>query len=786
MGNLNFTSITTKLFVVLFIMFGMMINQASASCSASFTWTQTANNTITFTNTSMGTFTNPTYYWAFGDATNSNLQSPVHVFNIPGAYVVCMHITDSIAGCTSHICDTIHVTGVVICTLTATCGQYHAASCNTCTDGSAYVSATGGTSPYTYVWNTSPVQTTQVATGLLPGTYSVIITDANNCTATCVATVSYTACNLAAYTYQLTNASCSTCADGVGRCYASGGTTPYSYSWSTSPVQTTANATGLVPGLYTCCVTDAHNCVSCSTVHITDSVNCNNFAVSCSQFYPASCNTCPDGFGLITASGGTSPYSYTWSTSPVQLTSTASGLLPGTYSVCATDAHGCVACCSVTITDSFFCNLSVGCYQYHIASCSTCADGIGHASTSGGATPYNYSWSTSPVQTTYAATGLLPGSYSVCVTDANNCTACCVVTITDSSNVNCNMYMGCYQYQNASCSTCADGVGHAYASGGASPYTYSWSTTPVQTTQVATGLLPGTYTVCATDAHNCTACCVVTITDTYNCNTLAVSCYQYHQASCNTCHDGAAHAYASGGTAPYTYSWNTSPVQTTAFATGLAAGSYVVLVTDAHGCTNSCTVNITYTTNSCQAYFYFYPDTSAPHTYWAINYSTSNHPPISYLWTWGDNTSSTGPYPSHTYSTPGTYTICLTITDSAGCTSTYCRTDSVMRTSSSIIYVNVISPTTGITESQVLNNWSVYPNPVNSSMMINYSLVQATNVNIDIYDILGNKVSEVLNTHQPQGNYSINWDARNTPQGIYLLQIKVNDKVISSKIAVMK
>src|SRR5205085_12344562 len=132
-----------------------------------------------------------------------------------------------------------------------------------------------------------------------------------------------------------------------------------------------------------------------------------------------------------------------------------------------------------------------------------------------------------------------------------------------------------------------------------------------------------------------TGCCTTTI-DTAGC-TMTAGCYEYAHASCDTCADGIAHSYATGGTAPYSYLWNTFPAQTTAAATGLLPGSYTVLITDANGCSAYCTVTINSSNPNCFAYYYLYPDTSMAHTYWAVNVS-SGMPPLTYWWSWGDGT----------------------------------------------------------------------------------------------------------------------------------------------------
>jgi hypothetical protein len=131
---------------------------------------------------------------------------------------------------------------------------------------------------------------------------------------------------------------------------------------------------------------------------------------------------------------------------------------------------------------------------------------------------------------------------------------------------------------NATCFGAANGSATAVASGGVSPYSYSWNTTPVQTIAAINNLVAGSYIVTATDANGCIDTQQITITQPASLNATAtvttpLLCFG------NT--NGYATATATGGTAPYSYAWNTTPVQTTALATGMGAGTYIVTVTDA-------------------------------------------------------------------------------------------------------------------------------------------------------------------------------------------------------------
>jgi hypothetical protein len=136
------------------------------------------------------------------------------------------------------------------------------ASCSAVCDGTGEVSASGGVaSAYTYAWPSG--ETTAAATGVCSGSNLVTITDGNN-TAIVLVEVSEAPAMSAAVT-GFENADCPTCADGSATAAATNGTAPYTYLWDDAAAQTTSDATGLLPGAYTCTITDANGCSAVTT-----------------------------------------------------------------------------------------------------------------------------------------------------------------------------------------------------------------------------------------------------------------------------------------------------------------------------------------------------------------------------------------------------------------------------------------------------------------------------------------------------------------------------------------
>ena len=220
-------------------------------------------------------------------------------------------------------------------------------------------------------------------------------------------------------------------------------------------------------------------------------------------------------------------------------------------------------------------------------SCTAPCDGTASVKATGGTPPYTYNWSTSPSQTTATATGLCPGTYTVFVLDASPSVpnpAVATVTITCNGTSGNNIVLNTTATPANSCTAPCDGLASVSATGGLAPYTYGWSSIPAQTTQTATGLCPGTYTVTVRDATAPTPnMAVATVTVTCSGITpsqLTVVTSVTPATACTAPCNGTATATPSGGTSPYTYSWGTSPVQTTQTATGLCPGTYTFTVFD--------------------------------------------------------------------------------------------------------------------------------------------------------------------------------------------------------------
>jgi hypothetical protein len=329
---------------------------------------------------------------------------------------------------------------------------------------------------------------------------------------------------------------------------------------------------------------------------------------------------------------------------------------------------------------------------------------------------------------------------------------------------------------NATCDTCYNGSATAHVVNGFAPYTYTWYTTPLQTTQTATGLDPGTYTLCVMDANGCTACNYNIYVDSTNCTGFSATAHGAN-STCSTCNDGKAWVNINGGTPPFSYSWYTSPMQNTDTAIGLLPGTYGVCITDQYGCAVCDSVLIS--TGSCSAHFNLYPDSIILHQYYAVNMA-SGVAPLSYLWQWGDGTTSTGPYPSHTYANAGFYAICLDITDSVGCTSHFCNSYYLQKSTNTMVTITVIPDVAvGMNDNSSDKTISIFPNP--SPGLINIAFAGSTKeTRVDVINSFG----QVVLTKNITNPALTTLDLSNRAKGMYFIKVQNGNGISIKKVII--
>ena len=450
-------------------------------------------------------------------------------------------------------------------------------SCNGGTNGAVTLTVSGGTPGYLYAW-TGPSSFTAATANLTnrpAGTYNVTITDLNACTTTASAVITQPAVLTTTIT-SVSNVLCNGGSTGSVNLTVAGGTTPYTFAWTgTAFTAATEDLASLAAGTYNVTVTDANGCTSPNTATVTQPTVLSATTVVTN----VACFGASTGSINVTATGGTSPYTYSTNGTTYQASSSLTGLASGTYTVYVKDANGCIITLSRTITQpaSFTASTTVT-----NVSCNAGTNGAATLTVAGGTPSYTYAWTgpSSFTATTANISSRPAGTYNVTVTDANGCTATASAVITQPTAITVTA-----TNTNVSCNGGSNGTLTVSATGGTPGYTYSINGTTFQASTSFTGLAAGSYTITVKDANNCTSSTIKVITQPA---ALAILDDGTSPASCANTTDGASFITPTGGTTPYTYAWTgpssfTSTTQDQVF--NLAPGTYAVTVTDANSCT---------------------------------------------------------------------------------------------------------------------------------------------------------------------------------------------------------
>lgn len=707
-------------------------------------------------------------------------------------------------------------------------------TCYGMTNGSATASVSGGVGPFTYDW--SPiVGTTATITGLSAGAYSLIVTD-NSDMSTATANVTITQPPL--LTVGLSGAvqctgSCSTLNPLV-----SGGTPPYTYSWTGGifgPSPTVCLATSTT---YTVTITDANGCIATDFdtvfVYATPVVTSNS---------PTICS------GLTATLTGGGASTYLWSTGAAVNSIIVSPASTTTYTVTGTSG-GCTATAVSTVTvvplpvvtasSSTVCSGDTAFVNYSGATTYTWTAGLWAYS---GGTAYSIPSTT----TTYTITGTtsgcvgtttatvtvvpsvivtLPSSYFVCSggavcmsasatggaiayswspvtalsasTIANPCSApivtttytvaaangSCVGTATTTVIVNGPITSGITSTNTTGCGIC-DGTATLSPSGGTPPYFPSWGGMTI------TGICPGTYVGTITDAAGCT----ITDSTTIFTNNDVIANFTMVPDSTDP-YNFFAFNTSTGGGLSYSWYWaDGSPDPGTANPSHYypALGTYNICLTVSNALCGADTLCedlvVTGVSTPCNALFNIADDTINPDPNAHYVYNLSYGATLSYLWDFGDGTTSTLATPSHVYASTGPYLLCLSIDNGSGCTDMFCDSlisaDSLNR-SSGIMQLTVYdvptfySVATGINNAIAAENVKVAPNPFNETTIFTVNTNEI--YSFELTDVLGKKVRSKTGISEKQFEISRN----GLENGIYFYKIYTFESVIGIGKVVIK
>jgi len=606
-------------------------------------------------------------------------------------------------------------------------------SCNGFNNGSITLNPVGGTSPYTYLWNTG--DTTQVLVNIPSGQYFVTIIDSNNCIM--VDSILMVQPNQLTDSSFSTSPSCFGNSDGSIGIIPSGGTHPYNFLWNTG--DTTQNLQNISAGTYIVSVIDSNNCILYDTINLTEPLPISiNGIIS-----DASCSGFSDGNISVSLAGGIGAYTLNWATGDT--TFLIDSLSTGWYQVFVSDTNNC------STTDSFFVDEPSLLLDSIIATSPSCfgfSDGSLISIPYGSVPPYNFLWSTG--ETTQGIQNLSAGQYSVVITDSNNCAFFdtldlvqpLVLSFSESSDS-----VSCYGYN--------DGHVDLSVFGGTSPYSYFWNTT--DTTQDISNLTSGSYYVDIYDLNNCLVSTSIFINEPDE----LVSYFNLNYVSCFGLSDGNIDAVPLGGTLPYSISWSSG--DTTEDLQNIPSDMYIFNITDINNCYFTDTI-VVFEPNELEAELTFVNGTlvslgiggTTPYTYTvysptgSIFASTSNNMGVSFTIN-----------PVLT----GTYT--LVVVDANGCTDSS--------------EVTILPSFVG--ENKFLKDLNVFPNPSRDIFYLSFNSLIKQDIDISIFNLIGEKVFSDFRDNFI-GNFKTSLNLAKFGKSMYLLEVKTNSNIYNKKLII--
>ncbi len=451
-------------------------------------------------------------------------------------------------------------------------------TCYNLSTGAIDITVTGGTksADYAYNWTTldgsGVVPLSQDQTGLTNGTYTIKVKDDHLCSLTTnflvtePAKINFGGSTVTDFTFPPGN-------NGGIDLHIAGGNAPYSTSW-TGPSGFTSNLEDLANlaegGLYSVSVTDAKSCPADTSMPVNDGTT---LIAQVTAKTPVLCFGDNNGSAEITMTNGIAPYNFQWSDGLETPLNLRTNMLQGTYLVNVTDAAtpvphttqvGVVIEGPSAALNPFLVPSNLRCYRD--------TSGVVDLIVTGGTLPYRYAWNTG--YTGEDLVGIFGGSYSVTVTDTNNCSAFASTDVTEPSAIGLDIIVNtrilCHGENTASAT--------ATVTGGSGNYSYLWDDPGTQVTRTAVQLTAGNYTVKAMDVNDCSISESILITEP---DSLSVTS-KATPPSCPGDNDGALVPTVRGGQAFYDFVWSNNVFQR--INNNIPAGTYSLTVTDLNNC----------------------------------------------------------------------------------------------------------------------------------------------------------------------------------------------------------
>jgi len=438
-------------------------------------------------------------------------------------------------------------------TTNATCGS---------SNGAINISVNGNYPPFSYLWSNSAI--TEDISGIAAGAYTVTVTDSNSCETPASFSVSNN--GTLSLSATVTPVTCHGNNTGSINITPAGGALPYTFLWSNA--LTTEDITTIPAGNYSVTVTDQNNCQLVRLFNVTTNPAIN---ITQNNLQNEQCGT-HNGSISITAGGGSGSFGYSWSNGDI--TPLTDELTAGTYTVTVSDANACTATQSFTIVNDVsncieFCYLDISGTSITDELCGN-GNGAVDITVNNATAPYNVIWSTGA--TSEDLSGLHQGTYTVTVTDVNQCEK--IKTFTVGNNTG-NLSISSFNINNETCGT-GNGTIDLTVSGGAQPYAYHWSN--AATTEDLTDLTALQYTVSITDANHCSLIQHFTVINNAG-NLLVTGVVNDEICSAD---NGSIVQTVSGGFGNKSYLWSNNSTQQSLL--NIAAGNYTCNITDEGGC----------------------------------------------------------------------------------------------------------------------------------------------------------------------------------------------------------
>ncbi len=541
-------------------------------------------------------------------------------------------------------------------------------------------------------------------------------------------------------------------ANGSIQLSTTGGTPPYTYEWD-NMMASGSNPTGLTAGTYVATVTDANNETTSITVVLNEPTE---LLATINQDFPAGCNG-EGGTASVLADGGTEPYLYTWD--DMTIGQTASNLSVGTHTVTITDANQCTTTLSVEITSST--ELDILVTQDQNADCNGMG-AVASVQVLNGSTSNTYIWSNN--QTGPTASNLSAGLHTVTVTDAGGCSTEGSIFITT------DIIVAVQKIKDVTCSGQQNGQASASITSGQTPFSFEWDNG--ENNSYGATLDGGIHTITITDQDGCIGVGMVEILEPDPIT------FQVSQDVSNQCAGSGIGETISltttGGNPPYQYDLGLgSGLSSDNTFSELAAGGYNITVVDSEWCGLVAPIFVQNTEGAAPIAAFDYSTSGLS----VVAIDLSSNDPTSWQWSFGGDVSSISDIADYTFASAGTFEVCLTVTNDCG-SDMICQMVTVNNIDARI--ENGITP---YTKQSAFDQISVYPNPTNGVLYLDYNLSTESNVSITIFDQLGRKqksISNGQNQHKGFNQQTIVLD--DLQDGIYWISVHTDTDNWTTKI----